>query len=267
MRYLHLRLSPDEAELHPLVPTLTDPDVFRDAKMVDWMPSLDPASVTVLLYLDGDLAQFEAVLEDTDIVLAYDLTSLGDSRGYAYVHSTPHPIEWRLFEVGLDEKLLPVFPVQYYHDGSLTLRIVGPHDRLKAAVDATPNGIDATVERVGEYDLGRPPIPPSLPPRQRAVLAAALDAGYYEVPREATRDEIATRLDCAPSTVSEHLQKAESDSCGRSSIEQCNALCRSTTRVRQCRHRHTAIAVATGQWIRKNGRTLPDRFVVIRSSG
>jgi len=209
VRYLPLRVAGEDAELHPLVPSLTDPTVFREAQMVDWAPSLDPPRATVLLYVDGDVGQFVAVLEDTDLVLEYDVTRFADERAYVYVHSEPHPVEWRLFEVGTLEGLIPVFPIQYHHDGSITARIVGPSTTLQAAVEAMPEGIDATLERVGEYDLGRPPIPPSLPPRQHEALRTALDLGYYEVPREAGRDEVAAAMDCAPSTATEHLQKAE----------------------------------------------------------
>ncbi|WP_267641332.1 helix-turn-helix domain-containing protein [Haloarchaeobius amylolyticus] len=209
MRYLHVRLASDEALLHPLVPTLTDPEVFRAAQMVDWAPSFDPPRATVLLYLDGDLDHFETVLQETDIVLESDVTRFGDGRGYAYVHSEPHPIEWELFAAGAMEGLIPVFPIEYNHDGSLEARLVGPPARLQDAMAALPEAVDATIERVGEYDLGRPPIPPSLPPRQQAALDVALDLGYYDVPRRATRDEVAERLGCAPSTASEHLQKAE----------------------------------------------------------
>lgn len=209
MRYLHARMAGEQATLHPLVPTLTDTDVFRDAKMVDYAPSFDPPRATVLLYLDGDLDHFEAVLADTDIILDYDITRFGAGRGYAYTHSEPHPVEWRVFEIATEAKLIPVFPVQYHHDGSLSARIVGPAHRLQAAVEAIPDGVETTIETVGEYDLGRPPIPPGLPPRQREALAVAADLGYYDVPREASRDEVADALGCAPSTASEHLQKAE----------------------------------------------------------
>jgi hypothetical protein len=197
------------ATLHPLVSTLTDEAVFRDAKMLDWAPSLDPPRVTVLLYLVGDLDHFSQVLEATDVVLDADVTQFGDGRGYAYVHSEPHPVEWQLFETVGRPGLIPVFPIQYHPDGSLSLRVVGPTERLQAAMDATPDGVETTVERVGEYDLGRPPIPPRLPPRQREALAVALDVGYYEIPREGDRDEVADRMGCAPSTASEHLRKAE----------------------------------------------------------
>ncbi|MXR22550.1 helix-turn-helix domain-containing protein [Halobacterium bonnevillei] len=37
----------------------------------------------------------------------------------------------------------------------------------------------------------------------------AVDAGYYDVPRTASQDDVAAQLDCAPSTVAEHLRKAE----------------------------------------------------------
>jgi predicted DNA binding protein len=89
------------------------------------------------------------------------------------------------------------------------MRLVGPTDRLQAAVDATPEGVETSIERVGEYDLGRPPVPGALPDRQREALEVALEAGYYDVPRGATREDVARRLGCAPSTASEHLRKAE----------------------------------------------------------
>jgi len=209
MRYLHVRVAGEEATLHPLVPNLTDEDLFRDARMMDWSPSFDPPRMTVLLYLDGDLDGFEAVLDDTDLVLEYDVTPIRDGRGYAYVHSEPHPTEWQLLEIATGEGLIPVFPVQYHDDGTLSVRIVGPTDRLQAAVEATPSGVEASIEKVGGYDVGRPPIPPSLSARQREALETAFDVGYYEVPREATRTDIADRLNCAPSTASEHLRKAE----------------------------------------------------------
>ena len=200
MRYLTIRVSGEDAELHPLVPALTDESIFREAQMVDWAPSLDPPRATVLLYVDGDIDRFVEVLEATDIVLAYDVTRFAEQRGYVYVHSEPHPVEWRLFEVGTMEGLIPVFPLQYHHDGSITARIVGPMATLQAAVEGLPEGIDTTLERVGEYDLGRPPIPPALPPRQATALRTAFELGYYAVPKRATRDDVAAAMDCAPST-------------------------------------------------------------------
>jgi predicted DNA binding protein len=33
--------------------------------------------------------------------------------------------------------------------------------------------------------------------------------GYYETPREATHEDVAAELECAPNTATEHLQKGE----------------------------------------------------------
>ncbi|WP_217493327.1 helix-turn-helix domain-containing protein [Haladaptatus sp. W1] len=39
---------------------------------------------------------------------------------------------------------------------------------------------------------------------------AALDAGYYDVPRTGSVDDVAAALDCAHSTAGELIRKAES---------------------------------------------------------
>jgi hypothetical protein len=209
MRYLQVRLTGDQVLLHPLVPTLTDEECFREAKMIEWSPSFEPPRVTVLLYLEGDLDHFEDVLAETDIVLASDVTRFGDSRGYVYIHGEPHPTEWGLATAFSGEGLVPVLPIEYHYDGTISIRVLGPLERLQEAVERLPTGVDTAIEQVGEYNVGRPQIPPPLPDRQREALAVAFDAGYYDMPRTASRDEVADRLNCAPSTASEHLQKAE----------------------------------------------------------
>lgn len=45
--------------------------------------------------------------------------------------------------------------------------------------------------------------------RQREVLRAAYDAGYYEWPRESTGTAVAERLDITSATFSEHIHAAE----------------------------------------------------------
>ena len=45
--------------------------------------------------------------------------------------------------------------------------------------------------------------------RQRAVVTQALEAGYYEWPREVKSEELATRLGISRATLHEHLRKAE----------------------------------------------------------
>ncbi|WP_425604352.1 helix-turn-helix domain-containing protein [Natrinema gelatinilyticum] len=50
----------------------------------------------------------------------------------------------------------------------------------------------------------------ALPDTQEIALRAAIEAGYYDPPRETTLDEIAADLDVPRSTLSYRLRQAES---------------------------------------------------------
>lgn len=49
----------------------------------------------------------------------------------------------------------------------------------------------------------------TLTARQREAVEAALSLGYYDIPREASYEDVAEAMGCAPSTAAEHLRKAE----------------------------------------------------------
>mgnify|MGYP000194580549 CR=1 FL=1 len=50
---------------------------------------------------------------------------------------------------------------------------------------------------------------PDLSPRQREALVTAFDAGYYEIPREATTEDLGEALGVDRRTAEEHLRRAE----------------------------------------------------------
>jgi predicted DNA binding protein len=64
-----------------------------------------------------------------------------------------------------------------------------------------------SIERVHPFE--RRQSPAALTDRQRAALDAAVEVGYYEVPREGSVADVAAALDCAHSTAGELLRKAE----------------------------------------------------------
>jgi len=49
----------------------------------------------------------------------------------------------------------------------------------------------------------------SIPTRQRQILRAAVDLGYFEIPREVTLDDLADEVGIATTTASHHLRKAQ----------------------------------------------------------
>lgn len=90
-----------------------------------------------------------------------------------------------------------------------TLSFVGPQDAIAGTVSEYETaGVSPDLQKLDAYE-GRDRPLDELTDRQREVIRTAYDEGYYEVPREVTTGDIAAELDVDPSTVAEHLQRAE----------------------------------------------------------
>jgi predicted DNA binding protein len=209
VRSLELTLAPDGRSLHPLVPLLTDSTVVDDA----WMLVFDVAggdTTTTLLRVRGDPEGFSDALADAPVVREFDLIGSTDEEFYAQIHTDTTDLERQLHHTLTEYRSILVPPIEYNDDGSLTLRVVGSAAELGAGFERVPDGVEATVERVGQFaEFGDDDLS-LLTDRQREAVEAAVDLGYYDSPRRATGADIAERIGCTPSTASEHLRKAES---------------------------------------------------------
>lgn len=89
--------------------------------------------------------------------------------------------------------------------GSDRWLLVGPQNRVREAL-ARLNALSAPVQVLysGNYSSRR-----RLTERQRAVLSAAVDHGYYDYPRRITLTQLAGKLGVAKSTLSELLMLIE----------------------------------------------------------
>lgn len=91
----------------------------------------------------------------------------------------------------------------------LDLTMVGKHEELSerireySAADAEP-----LLRMLGDYQ-GPSRALDTVTPRQREVLETAFEMGYFDVPRATTTAEIGAELDLDPSTVREHLRRAQ----------------------------------------------------------
>jgi len=87
--------------------------------------------------------------------------------------------------------------------------MIGSQDALSERVrEYGKTGADPLLQTLTDYEGPDDPLD-AVTPRQREVLETAFDMGYFDVPRDVTTDEIATALDLDPSTVREHLQRAQ----------------------------------------------------------
>jgi len=94
-------------------------------------------------------------------------------------------------------------------DGAVTWELTTSSDRLSTLGNAfDERGIEYRIDYVRAVDASRPENP--LTDRQLEVFRTALEAGYYDVPREATLTEVASALGVTKSTCSDVLHRAES---------------------------------------------------------
>lgn len=70
--------------------------------------------------------------------------------------------------------------------------------------------MEVSVDAVRVFQQPPAAVSCALTRRQHETMSVAADAGYYEVPRESSLDEVADRLDCSESTASTLLGRAES---------------------------------------------------------
>jgi DNA-binding CsgD family transcriptional regulator len=111
-------------------------------------------------------------------------------------------------------EMLDEFDVYYeypliYEDGRTTFSIVGDGRQVNRLQDFfKSNGIPCRVLSVSNY-AAKGDLLALLTPRQKEVLQAALEAGYFDSPRRKNAREIAAKLGIKHPTFLEHLRKAE----------------------------------------------------------
>lgn len=111
--------------------------------------------------------------------------------------------------------------VEPYHETEVTQRaieptgeglnvtILGSHEALGERVrEYEAAGATVLLRAMSDYEGPDDPLDATTP-RQREVLETAFKLGYFDVPREATTEAVGDALDLDPSTVREHLQRAQ----------------------------------------------------------
>jgi hypothetical protein len=207
MKHLRLRLTPGEETIHPLFTMLTGREYVFRAQMVDWNVA-DTTQPRLLFAIEGDRNEVETELNSMEDVVDHEIVPIDDMRFYLDVWPRATPVSRKLFDMYQREDLIIVHPI-LYKSGSAYVSILGESEELQRAVDRFSSYLGVTVERVGGFHIGPETIISRLSVRQREAIEIGFELGYYRCPRQATHEDIAARMDCAPNTVTVHLQKAE----------------------------------------------------------
>ncbi len=208
MQYLELTLSPTDRAIHPI-------DSFvrrREEAERDVILHVDSRAdgTAVLLYrLVGDRAGFEQALEDREAVLDHEVVEVDGEGFHAFVQADEGEFGGKLLDIAHRNALIIDTPLEFVEDG-VRATLVGTHGNLRESLSEIPADVEFTVGDAGPYAPGGKDVLSPLTDRQLEVFETAVEEGYYDVPRSATHKDIADNLGCAPSTVDEHLRKAES---------------------------------------------------------
>ncbi|ADD04541.1 HTH-10 family transcription regulator [Natrialba magadii ATCC 43099] len=210
MKYLDVCLSQPDWMLHPMQRFIRDTDAVRYEELQAWnVDARDPTLEYELFYVEADREPYETALESVDSIRWYDLTTVDDDAFYLYVcqETRDEDVRWREALTALDLVIVP--PIAYDSTAAFSVTVVGTSENLQTMLEMLPDEIDVAVRAIGEYDRRHAPLVADLTDRQLEAITTAVDAGYFEVPREAGVAEVADELGCASSTASRLLQKAQ----------------------------------------------------------
>ncbi|WP_313695587.1 helix-turn-helix domain-containing protein [Halorarum halobium] len=208
MKYVRLTLRFREDVIHPVHEFIDRSDDVERDLLLHGNTASDGWD-TLLFYAEGDADAYASALAAAETIVDFELTPLGESSFYAYIEQEGTAFEAGLFERFSRTGVIVVPPIEFVGGGEANLTVLGDPASLQSAVDDPPDGVDVTVDRIGEYDDRQATFDPGLTSRQREAVEVAVDLGYYAVPSEATAEAVADELGCSAGTAAEHLRKAE----------------------------------------------------------
>ncbi|MCU4926867.1 helix-turn-helix domain-containing protein [Halobacteria archaeon AArc-dxtr1] len=186
---------------------LTEVSFVERATAVQWNYTGD--ALGILHYVVGDAEALEKAMQEIPEVIGYDMERIDERSCYVYVRDATTDSLQAMFSPLSSGGLIAVPPIEYEPDGTVVFSIFGPDDEIQDAIEGFSVPVDVTIEEVGSLTSTAATIEATLTDRQREVTKTAVQLGYYDIPRSANQEDIAAELDCAPSTIAEHLRKVE----------------------------------------------------------
>lgn len=170
--------------------------------------SVSDGCTRLVVETSADPDAYSAALQQADRVLDYRLVPAGEEGSFVFIEQESHPGAVALQDFAEAMGLVVVPPWEFHEDG-IRFVIAGEEEAMQRAFEAAPSELQVELERFGEF-TGRADPASTLTDRQREAVAVSVDLGYYDVPRTAGVRDVADRLDCAASTASDLLRRAES---------------------------------------------------------
>ncbi|WP_128476052.1 helix-turn-helix domain-containing protein [Halorussus pelagicus] len=209
MKYLTLTLRQPRETRHPMQNFIADSPAVDREELLAWNILREEGVEYVLFYVEGEIDPYRAAMDEVESIPEYTLVPIDSRSFYAYVRQETRETDTDFRSVFARRQLLVVPPIEYTGGGHMRFTLVGAPDDLRTLLGDLPERIAADVEEVGDYDRRHGTVAAGLTDRQFEAASVAAEVGYYEVPREGSLADVAAELDCAESTASNLLRKAE----------------------------------------------------------
>lgn len=203
MKQIHAQVTPPSEELLPVHRAIHSTEELGDAILLSG--GENPNNPTELFSIKGSQEPVLAALADQSGIRSVEFLSAEGGETYVYVREIGQ--ERTIANAFTADTLVVTLPIRFRTNGSVELTVLGSGSDLQAALNTVRELAAVTVLKVRDGWSGRSR--DSLTERQRTVLQAADEAGYYDYPRTTTQNEVARAVDITGSTVAEHLRNAE----------------------------------------------------------
>jgi predicted DNA binding protein len=208
MRYLEGTLRPERGYFHEFDQVVrAEPSIAAEA--IHQLTLMEDETLVLLYELDGAPAAVESFLDKHFEAITYQTSKMGENR-LVYAHIKPSPIVSNLVQVPQRSGIVIDYPMVFLDEGSLRVRLVGEESALQRAVSELSAIVQVDIKRLGRYAPETERLFVQLTDRQQEILLTAVEAGYYDVPKGATYQDIADMIGLTVATVGEHLHKIES---------------------------------------------------------
>lgn len=210
MRYATVILSWERGQLHPLDDAVaSESDLHIDA--THYINPMGDGTHVELARFHGDMQTLTTVFERTPGLLNYEVPA--ESGGFAYVHYESTPMMEALLTAVFEHKIVLQWPIEFVNVSEMRgirVTFMGSEAALTNATNEIPDSLNLSLVRTGEYTEAHSDPVLTLTEKQLMLFETAVEAGYYEVPRETTQEELADELGVTHGTISDRLQRLES---------------------------------------------------------
>lgn len=211
MQSADLTLTLPESMQFPVPDGLDATGLVEREEVLSWQVRSEEDAVYFLSLVTGDLEGIEELSNEMDFARTADITPIeGDDAFYVYAELPLREADSALMTAFGTPGLVVVPPLVYTAADTLHVTVLGEDDALSGVLDALPDSVDVTVDRVSEHARLGGVLAGRLTRRQFQAITVARDLGYYDVPRGGELAAVADALEVSESAASTLLRNAES---------------------------------------------------------